>query len=60
MGDFDADGDVDLQDLASFTQCFGAGNALDATCFCANANGIDGDVNQADWTLLEADLTGPQ
>jgi 6-phosphogluconolactonase (cycloisomerase 2 family) len=60
-GDFDGDGDVDLADFATFSQCFGGSNnppnpgcppGADADC------DDDGDVDLADFSIFAQNYTG--
>ncbi len=59
-GDCDGDGDVDLDDVTSFTACF-AGPALPPLggCVCTEPD-QDGDFDMADFALLQAHFTGPR
>ncbi len=54
-GDFDSDGDVDLNDFALFAVCYGSA-AVDE-CACADANG-DGAVDMDDFAALVAGFGG--
>jgi len=55
-GDFDVDGDVDLEDAAAFQWCYGQ----TAAPFC-NAGNLAGDeyIDMSDYAAFEALLTGP-
>jgi len=60
--DFDADGDVDLGDFASFTLCVaGQGNPPAASCPPGvNADcDDDGDVDVADYAIIVQNIMGP-
>lgn len=61
-GDFDADGDVDLSDFATFGQCYGGPlNPPAASCpsgVDADFDG-DGDVDLADFAVFGQNFTGP-
>ena len=57
VGDFDRDGDVDLEDFAAFSVCFGEVAAHD----CAPGNMAGGAIiDLDDFTLFVSALTGPQ
>lgn len=61
MADFDGDGDVDLADFATFTQCFGGSfNPPAATCPAGVDADLDndGDVDLADFALFTQQFTG--
>lgn len=58
-GDFDRDGDVDLDDFASFRACFGgAGKAVEKDCYPGDFDG-DGDVDLLDYRAFQVALTSP-
>ncbi len=59
-GDYDADGDIDLQDLAAFQGCFTGADQGPASGQCASFffDG-DSDIDLADWASLRANITGP-
>ncbi|HRX84840.1 MAG TPA: M12 family metallo-peptidase [Phycisphaerae bacterium] len=59
-GDFDNDGDYDLLDAYYFTRCIGADVTVRSECACANLASGDTLIDTADWTMLEAVLSGPQ
>jgi hypothetical protein len=58
-GDMDGDGDYDLCDLASYTQCFGRQVTDSPECVCADLGDADGVIDLSDWIRLEALLQGP-
>ena len=55
-GDFDRDGDVDLEDFADFQQCFGA--PAGAVCKCLDMDN-DNDVDTADLELFVDAVESP-
>ncbi len=58
-GDFDHDGDVDLNDFGHFQTCFNGPNRLPATG-CADADlDRDQDVDLADFQILQGCFNGP-
>jgi hypothetical protein len=67
LGDCDADGDVDLTDLASFQRCFTGEDGVRAlrTCYCVDfdadlaAEPPDVDVDLEDFLRFAGFLTGP-
>jgi len=61
-GDFDDDGDVDLNDFARFQNCFtGEGpRGMDAPCTFFDADPADGDVDAANFAVFAGALSGPQ
>ncbi|MEP0844355.1 MAG: hypothetical protein HRF43_16775, partial [Phycisphaerae bacterium] len=57
-GDFDRDGDVDGNDLERFTSCAAGPRIAPSGPDCADADlDCDGDVDQADFGLLQAGMT---
>jgi hypothetical protein len=59
-GDFDADGDVDVADFATFASCFG-GSGRAATPVCARCDlDTDADVDLADFAAFSQLYTGSQ
>ncbi|MCK4658278.1 MAG: trypsin-like peptidase domain-containing protein [Phycisphaerae bacterium] len=56
-GDFDADGDVDLNDFAAFQKCFS--RSADVPCRPGNMTGSDGMINLDDFDEFSAVLGGP-
>ncbi len=62
-GDFDGDGDTDLEDFANFQLCYnGPGNPPAPSClvgFAADCDG-DGDVDLVDYSTFQANFTGSQ
>ncbi|HPD29267.1 MAG TPA: thrombospondin type 3 repeat-containing protein [Phycisphaerae bacterium] len=59
-GDFDRDGDVDLEDFGHFQACLSGLSVPQENPDCQNAN-LDGDsdVDKADFGIFEACLSGP-
>jgi hypothetical protein len=58
QGDFDSDGDVDVDDFEDFLRCFaGPGGALDPGCECFDFNDDD-DVDFGDFAALQQAFTG--
>jgi len=57
-GDFDEDGDVDLDDFAVFQVCFPAGT-VSSECEPGDMDG-SGEVDLDDYTLFVAEMSGPQ
>ena len=59
-GDFDADGDVDLDDYQVLYPCLTGQNQPYAQPDCGAADlDVDGDVDLADFALFAAEFTGP-
>jgi len=59
-GDFDQDGDVDLNDFGHFQACFNGPNRLPATTGCADADlDRDQDVDIADFLIFQGCFNGP-
>lgn len=59
-GDFDADGDVDLMDFATFQACFNGPNRGYAIAACEAADADqDGDVDLVDFGMFQACFNGP-
>ena len=57
-GDLDGDEDVDLDDFASFADCFdGPGGSIVTGCECSDFDG-DGDVDLADYSIMMASFSG--
>jgi hypothetical protein len=59
-GDFDADQDVDLSDIAAFQRCFSGadGEPIDPMCACGNLVGSP-DVGLTDFRTFSNVLSGP-
>jgi hypothetical protein len=58
-GDFDGDGDVDLSDFATFTDCMGgSGQAAAGECATAFDADLDTDVDLADFAAFQAEFGG--
>lgn len=55
-GDFDGDGDVDLEDAAVFQWCFGQTAA--PSCYAGNLAG-DANIDMSDYITFETVLSGP-
>lgn len=58
-GDFDADGDVDLQDFARLQQCLPASPEFVFACLLKFDFDGDREVGLADYVEFEAEITGP-
>ncbi|MEK6675391.1 MAG: hypothetical protein AABZ47_07015 [Planctomycetota bacterium] len=56
--DYDADGDVDLRDMAAFQNCFGSGVA--GACAAAFDEDEDGALGGADMAGFTTNFSGPQ
>ena len=59
-GDFDGDGDVDLEDFGHFQVCLSGSGIPQADPDCQDAN-LDGDndVDQGDFSVFQACISGP-
>ncbi|HEY3242758.1 MAG TPA: hypothetical protein VGM03_05340 [Phycisphaerae bacterium] len=58
--DSDADGDIDLRDVAAFANCFtGPAGGVPTSACAANDQDGDADVDLLDYATLPAHLTGP-
>jgi len=59
-GDFDSDGDTDLNDFSVFPYCFGGPNRPPARAECTTADlDLDGDVDLADFAQFQSCFNGP-
>jgi len=59
-GDFDSDGDTDLNDFSVFQYCFGGPNRPPARAECTTADlDLDGDVDLADFARFQGCFNGP-
>lgn len=58
-GDSDADGDVDLRDVAAFTDCFETGSKAAAACACSFDVDRNGEIDLGDYQALIELITGP-
>ncbi|UCF33676.1 MAG: hypothetical protein JSV78_15225, partial [Phycisphaerales bacterium] len=56
-GDFDRDGDVDLEDFAAFARCYG--QPADGPCGAGNMAGGD-TIDLDDYAMFYGAMTGPQ
>ena len=57
-GDFDGDGDADLEDFDVFSECLtGPGNGITEGCGCADVDG-NGDIDLTDFAQFQALFTG--
>lgn len=59
-GDSDANGGVDLRDLAGLQRCFtGSGGGLAACCGIFDSGDTDGDADLVDFVAFQREMTGP-